>query len=84
MPHVIVKLFPGRSEQQKTRLAEQITKVVMAEAVCDESAVSVSIIDIAPERWTSIRRISSAIRAHCIRNPATSRPDRPESGAGVP
>ena len=52
MPHVIVKLFPVRSEQQKTRLAEQITKVVMAEAVCDESAVSVSIIDIAPERWT--------------------------------
>ncbi len=23
MPHVIVKLYPGRSEQQKSRLAER-------------------------------------------------------------
>ncbi len=29
MPHVIVKLWPGKSEQQKTRLAERITKDVM-------------------------------------------------------
>ena len=29
MPHVIVKLWPGKSEQQKTRLAAAITKDVM-------------------------------------------------------
>jgi 4-oxalocrotonate tautomerase len=29
MPHVIVKLWPGKSEQQKTRLAEAIVKDVM-------------------------------------------------------
>ena len=29
MPHVIVKLWPGKSEQQKTRLAEAIIKDVM-------------------------------------------------------
>ena len=28
MPHVIVKLWPGKSEQQKRRLAEAITKDV--------------------------------------------------------
>jgi hypothetical protein len=28
MPHVIVKLWPGKSEQQKNRLAEAITKDV--------------------------------------------------------
>jgi len=28
MPHVIVKLWPGKSEQQKRRLAEEITKDV--------------------------------------------------------
>ena len=26
MPHVVVKLWSGKSEQQKTRLAEAITK----------------------------------------------------------
>lgn len=29
MPHVIVKLWPGKSEKQKTRLANEITKDVM-------------------------------------------------------
>jgi 4-oxalocrotonate tautomerase len=29
MPHVVVKLWPGKSEDQKKRLAEAITKVVM-------------------------------------------------------
>ena len=29
MPHVIVKLWPGKTEQQKKELAERITKDVM-------------------------------------------------------
>jgi 4-oxalocrotonate tautomerase len=29
MAHVIVKLWPGKSEQQKIRLAEEIVKDVM-------------------------------------------------------
>jgi 4-oxalocrotonate tautomerase len=29
MPHVIVKLWPGKSEQQKRRLTEAIVKDVM-------------------------------------------------------
>jgi phenylpyruvate tautomerase PptA (4-oxalocrotonate tautomerase family) len=30
MPHVIVKLYSGRSEKEKSKLAEEITKAVMA------------------------------------------------------
>ena len=26
MPHVIVKLYPGRTEEQKTKLADEIVK----------------------------------------------------------
>ena len=29
MPHVVVKLWPGKSEQQKARLSEAIVKDVM-------------------------------------------------------
>jgi 4-oxalocrotonate tautomerase len=47
-----VKLQAGRSEQQKARLAEEVTKAVMAGANCTEDAVSVSIEDIAPADWT--------------------------------
>jgi 4-oxalocrotonate tautomerase len=52
MPHVIVKLLSGRSEQQKTKIAEQVTKAVMATANCPEDAVSVCIEDVAPNDWT--------------------------------
>ena len=52
MPHVAVKMLPGRSEDQKARLAQRITDAVMAEANSTESDVSVSIEEIAPDRWT--------------------------------
>jgi 4-oxalocrotonate tautomerase len=51
MPHVIVKLHPGRSEQQKARLAEEITKDVVAIAKCQEKSVSVAFEEINPEDW---------------------------------
>ena len=52
MPHVIVKLYAGRSEQQKTRLADEITKAVMASLNYGEEAVSVAVEDISPSDWT--------------------------------
>jgi 4-oxalocrotonate tautomerase len=51
MPHVIVKLYPGRSEQQKARLAEEIVKDLVAIAKCEEKSVSVAIEEIKPEDW---------------------------------
>ena len=51
MPHVIVKLYQGRSEEQKTRLAEEIVKDVVAIAKCEEKSVSVAIEEIKPEAW---------------------------------
>ena len=50
-PHVIVKLYPGRSEQQKVRLAEQIVKDVVAIIKCGEESVSVAIEEIKAEDW---------------------------------
>jgi len=44
MPHVIVKLLPGRSEQQKVQLAQQIVKDVVRIANTDDKSVSVAIV----------------------------------------
>jgi 4-oxalocrotonate tautomerase len=52
MPHVIVKLYTGRSEQQKAKLAEEVTKAIMTSANCTEEAASVSIEDVPPNDWT--------------------------------
>jgi 4-oxalocrotonate tautomerase len=51
MPHVIVKMYPGRSEQQKARLAEAIVKDVMAITNVGEDAVSVAIEEVKPNDW---------------------------------
>jgi 4-oxalocrotonate tautomerase len=52
MPHVIVKMLVGRSEAQKAKIAAEVTKAIMEGAHCAETSVSVSIEDIAPDRWT--------------------------------
>jgi 4-oxalocrotonate tautomerase len=51
MPHVIVKLWPGKSEEQKNRLAERITKDVMAVLNYGEESVSVAIEEVEPQDW---------------------------------
>jgi len=51
MPHVIVKLYPGRSEEQKIKLADEIVKDVVAIAQSDEKSVSVSFEEIEKENW---------------------------------
>jgi 4-oxalocrotonate tautomerase len=52
MPHIIVKLLSGRSEQQKAAIADAVTKAVMASAGCGEAAVSVAIEDVEANAWT--------------------------------
>lgn len=51
MPHVIVKLWPGRTEEQKKRLADEIVKDVVAIAGCEEKSVSVAFEEVAREDW---------------------------------
>jgi 4-oxalocrotonate tautomerase len=51
MPHVIVKLYSGRSEQQKAKLAAELTKAVMATLNYGEESVSVAIEDVEPKDW---------------------------------
>ena len=51
MPHVIVKLWPGKSEQQRTRLADKIAKDVMDVLNYGEESVSVGFEEISSKDW---------------------------------
>ena len=51
MPHVIVKLWPGKSELQKQRLADEITKDLMKILNYGEESVSVAIEEIPAADW---------------------------------
>lgn len=52
MPHVIVKLQAGRTDQQKANLAADVTKAVMAALKIGEESVSVAVEDVEPNDWT--------------------------------
>jgi 4-oxalocrotonate tautomerase len=51
MPHVIVKLWPGKSEQQKNRLAEAIIKNIMDILHYGEESVSVAMEEVKSQDW---------------------------------
>ena len=51
MPHVIVKAWPGKTEEQKRRLAEAITRDVMNILGYGEESVSVSFEEVPSVRW---------------------------------
>ncbi|MDT0506814.1 tautomerase family protein [Novosphingobium sp. MMS21-SN21R] len=52
MPHVIVKLWPGKSDEQKSRLADSITRGVTSILSYGDDAVSVAFEEVAPSDWT--------------------------------
>lgn len=51
MPHVIIKLWPGKSEEQKQQLADAIAQDVMDVLGYGEESVSVAIQEIRAEEW---------------------------------
>ncbi|WP_031555265.1 tautomerase family protein [Parvularcula oceani] len=52
MPHVVVKLWPGKPKEQKTALSEAIVRQVTEILGYGRDAVSVGFEEIPAERWT--------------------------------
>lgn len=52
MPHIIVKLWPGRSKEQKEELTNRIVEAVIDTMKVEEPSISVAFEEIAKERWT--------------------------------
>lgn len=51
MPHVKIKLYQTGSEEIKTKLAEEITKVIMTVANKPEAAISIDIEEVEESVW---------------------------------
>ncbi len=75
MPHVIVKLWAGKSEHQKTRLAEAITKDVMDILHYGDESVSVAMEEVKPQDWLEkvYKPKSKANGTDSTRNPDTTK-----------
>ena len=51
MPHVVIKLWPGRAESVKQELVKRIQNEMMDVLKVGEDAVSIAIEEIAKEDW---------------------------------
>lgn len=51
MPHVEIKCYPGRTEEQKKDCAERIASVLAETLGCKTSSVSVVIKDVPQDEW---------------------------------
>ena len=51
MPHVIVKLWPGKSDDQKRRLSDAIVRDVTSALNYREESVSVAFEEVAASDW---------------------------------
>lgn len=51
-PHVVVKMYAGRTEEQKKELADEIVKAVMSKLGSTEESISVAIEEINKKDWT--------------------------------
>jgi 4-oxalocrotonate tautomerase len=51
MPHIIVKLWKGKTEEQKKKLAKELTKTAMSVIGYGENSFSVAIEDIDQKDW---------------------------------
>ena len=54
MPHIIVKLYPGRSREQKQELADEMTKTLMSVLGSKTEAISVCIEEVSPDNWAEL------------------------------
>ena len=52
MPHVVIKLYSGKSEGQKRALAQAVTEAVTSTLNYGEESASVGIEDVEPKDWT--------------------------------
>jgi len=52
MPHIVVKMKAGRTEEMKQRLAAQIARDVVEILGSKDASVSIAIEDVASDDWT--------------------------------
>lgn len=51
MPHITVKMFPGRNPEQKQALTDRMVQAVQDVLGSATKDISVSIVEIDPEEW---------------------------------
>ncbi|MBD0414815.1 tautomerase family protein [Oryzicola mucosus] len=71
MPHISVKMYTGRSEEQKRAITDALTAAMMASSGCSDASLSIAIEDVDPADWaeTVYKPEIEAHSAHLYKKP---------------
>ncbi len=51
MPHIAVKMFPGRTDEQKQEFAAKVVEAAKSIFGSSDESLSVAILDVDPAKW---------------------------------
>jgi len=63
MPHIIIRLYPGRSHEQKQAMAEAVKNAIVTSIGADPKTISIAIEEVDPSQWKE-KVYDPEIRAH--------------------
>ncbi|MGI3899059.1 MAG: tautomerase family protein [Janthinobacterium lividum] len=66
MPHIIVKMYPAKSEAQKQQIADEVTKAIMSATGHGPDPISVAIEEVQPSDW-----VEAVFRPDILAKPET-------------
>lgn len=69
MPHITIKMFKGRTEDQKQLAAQKVSDALVDALGCNESHISVSVEEFTPQEWQEQYRIEVAENPSLIKKP---------------
>ena len=52
MPHIVVKMYKGRTDEQKQTLTAELKDALIRSIGCGEDHISLDIVEYAPENWS--------------------------------
>jgi len=54
MPHIIIKMYPGRTEEKKRKMVDNIVETVGEALELEDSTISVAIEEVEKGKWADI------------------------------
>jgi len=51
MPHIVVKMYKGRTEEQKNKMCEAVSEALISSINCSDDHISIEIEEYEKETW---------------------------------
>lgn len=69
MPHITIKMLKGRTDEQKTKAAQQVADALVEAIGCSADHVSVAVEDYTPQEWQDVFRKEVTESDHIFKEP---------------